>query len=147
MKEIKVERLLELYNYDKKNGQLISKRTKRPISRLTTRGYLVARVDDSDWFVHRLIWLLEGNELPQDSEELNIDHINQIKTDNRIENLRVVTKLDNLRNRPTRKDNTTGYIGVSLHKPNGKFRSAVRVTINNESVKYASPLFTTAAEA
>ena len=45
-----------------------------------------------------------------------VDHINQIKTDNRLENLRFVTKSENNRNGSKRIDNTSGTLGVNYHK-------------------------------
>jgi hypothetical protein len=46
--------------------------------------------------VHRIIWETFNNKIPN---SLEIDHINRIKTDNRLINLRLVTRSDNLYNR------------------------------------------------
>lgn len=61
--------------------------------------------------VHRLIFLLEHGYLPKE-----IDHINSNRQDNRLENLRDVTRSENQCNRFVLKNNTSGYGGVSWHK-------------------------------
>jgi hypothetical protein len=45
-----------------------------------------------------------------------IDHINRVKTDNRISNLREVTHLQNSQNRSKNVNNTSGYCGVCWQK-------------------------------
>jgi hypothetical protein len=51
----------------------------------------------------------------------DIDHINQIKTDNRIANLRDVTDSQNHMNTKAPSSNTSGYKGVTFHKETGKW--------------------------
>lgn len=47
-------------------------------------------------FVHRLVWITFMGEIPDD---LQIDHFNRIKDDNRLENLRLVTPSENAQNK------------------------------------------------
>lgn len=70
----------------------------KPIGSLTECGYWRCK----NQLVHRLIWLMFKGELPKN----DIDHINGIRNDNRIENLREVTRMQNLWNRR----NVKGYI-------------------------------------
>jgi hypothetical protein len=61
---------------------------------------------------------------------LVVDHCNGNGLDNRINNLRPVTPEANTQNAAMRKDNTTGYRGVSRLK-NGKYRATISVKGKN----------------
>lgn len=78
--------------------------------------------------IHRLIWIYVNGEINKDE----IDHINGIRDDNRIVNLRVVTKRDNLKNKCIYRNNKTGISGVRNDDKSGKYRSF----INTKDVKY-----------
>ena len=60
------------------------------------------------YLAHRVIWLHHYGEWPDGY----IDHLNGVKTDNRISNLRSVTKSQNTLNSKLRSDNSSGVIGV-----------------------------------
>lgn len=70
-----------------------------------------------DLKMHRLVAMASKGEI--------VDHINHNKLDNRRVNLRICTPAGNCANSMIRKDNTTGYKGVSL-RGNGKYVSAIR---------------------
>lgn len=55
-----------------------------------------------------------------------VDHINNIKLDNRKKNLRICSHIENQRNLPLSR-NTSGYRGVSWYKPTGKWRATIKV--------------------
>jgi len=67
---------------------------------------------------HRLIWLYVHGEWPN-----IIDHINRVRHDNRIENLRDVDYYVNARNRCATQRSTTGIMGVSLRR--GRYRASI----------------------
>ena len=71
-------------------------------------GYLSGSFMGNKYLAHRVVWLMTHKEWPDG----DIDHINGDKTDNRPENLRLVTKSQNLRNMRIPSDNKSGYIGV-----------------------------------
>lgn len=85
-------------------------------------GYLWANVKGDLHLVHRLAWLYSYGEWPD-----CIDHINHKRTDNRIANLRSVTKGENLRNLRRRAANSTGITGVHWDKARGKWAPKIGV--------------------
>ena len=149
-KNITKEEILNKYVYDRENGKLFSRYQPSktdPVGTEHPNGYIRVAVNDNDQYtLHQLIWILEGNELP-DGDEYQIDHIDQDKLNNRIGNLRVVTRTQNARNKPIRTDNQSGYVGVHFHKPRQVWYSRVRVTINGKRVDYQSPVQSSAAMA
>lgn len=77
-------------------------------------GYLRATVNYERWLLHRLAWVYVNGEIPVGME---IDHINGVKTDNRIDNLRVVSKKLNLQNQRKAQCGTkSGFLGVTERK-------------------------------
>ena len=66
------------------------------------------------WSGHRLAWLHYYGELPKNF----VDHINGVRADNRIANLRDVTSALNLQNvKQASKNNKSGYLGVQTQGP------------------------------
>lgn len=72
-------------------------------------GYLKIKIDTSQYFAHRLVWLYVHGEWPA----AEIDHINRDKSDNRIANLRHVTRAQNVHNTASR--GRSGVKGVVKH--------------------------------
>lgn len=70
---------------------------------------------------HRAAWAIHTGEEPP----AKIDHINQDATDNRWSNLRDGTSSVNEQNMYMRKDNTSGYPGVSWSKQRQKWEAHV----------------------
>lgn len=81
-------------------------------------GYRFFCRDRKQYSTHRVIWEMFNGPIPNGME---IDHINHIRDDNRIENLRMVTKQSNMENKSKYKNNTSGFTGVSFDKDSGKW--------------------------
>lgn len=57
--------------------------------------------------------------------DMEVDHINGDRLDNRRANLRVVSTSQNQMNRGKPRNNTSGYKGVTFHKKTGKWQAAI----------------------
>ena len=103
---------------------------------VNSEGYHIGTIDRVPLRAHRVIWALANSEWPTNQ----IDHINNIKTDNRITNLRVVTNQENNRNMPMRCNNTSGVTGVNWHKPLHKWRAQIKIDGRTKHLGYFETL-------
>lgn len=71
---------------------------------------------------NRLIWMFFNGSIPYG---MQVDHINRIRDDNRIENLRLVSNAENQKNKSLSIRNKTGISGVSRHKKAGKWQAMI----------------------
>lgn len=98
--------------YDHESGVLSWSsgcRKGRPIGHVSAKGYLQWTVGSKSFKVHRVIWRIVTGKWP----ELQIDHIDGDKLNNRFVNLREVSNQHNCQNRARpRANNKTGYYGV-----------------------------------
>lgn len=85
-------------------------------------GYLMFTILGKRFLVHRVVWHMFHGEWPKNQ----LDHINGVRNDNRIENLRECNNAENNRAVGLKKNNTTGYKGVTFNKPTGKFFAYIR---------------------
>jgi HNH endonuclease/AP2 domain len=98
---------------------------------VTERGYIKIRVCGKKYLAHRLAWMYVYGEMPA-----NIDHINGIKTDNRICNLRQATQIENGQNRAIHSKNTTGFAGVYFYKLTKKYKAQIGFNNKRYSLGY-----------
>lgn len=74
-------------------------------------GYVQIRVDGKLYMAHVLAWFYSFERWP----DHQIDHVNRVKSDNRLINLRQATPSQNLANTGKRRANTSGFKGVYRH--------------------------------
>lgn len=124
------ERVRELLDYDRDSGLFVwkapnSNRTSAGNVAGTIRhGYVLIGVDGRQRLAHRLAWLLVTGEWPT----ADIDHINGNRSDNRIANLRQVTRSVNMENqRRPRGNNSSGFLGVGWDKEKRRWRAQIKV--------------------
>jgi len=116
----------ELFHYE--NGKLFnktkgSKKTiiKKEAGSSNNRGYRRIMINGKRYQTHRLIYIYHKGEI---ADKLQIDHINRDKSDNNIENLRLVTPQENQWN--------NGGKGYYFDKPSNKFKA--QIGLNNELI-------------
>lgn len=142
-----IEKLNELLRYEPETG-LIYWRVSRKGGRatagavagyMTCRGYIKITVGGKCLLAHRVAFALTRGSWPENE----IDHINGIKSDNRIINLREATKRQNEANKGVSKNSCTGLKGVSFRKSRNKFVARIS---NGEKRRFLG-LFDTAQDA
>ena len=88
------------------------------------RGYKIVQIRRKNYYLHRL---LAQAFLPNYSKNLQVDHINGNKEDNRLENLRLVTPLGNsVGYQKKRKNTTSRFKGVSFCPQQRKWKAAIQ---------------------
>ncbi len=99
---------------------------------LTNNGYISIQINGKLYPAHRLAWLYMTGSWP----EFDIDHIEGINIPffNKFSNLRDTNR--NNWNRVDNKNNTSGFRGVSFHKPTGKWRARIKVNGINKHLGY-----------
>ena len=105
-----VQQLNDRFTYSPESGDLVWKNGRRKGKVAGTGvsgGYKAIRLDGCSILAHRLVWKMLKGEDPE-----QIDHVNGVRVDNRIENLRSVTAKQQARNRKRVSTNTSGIMGV-----------------------------------
>lgn len=95
--------------------------TGRKAGTVDDNGYIKIVIHGIDFKAHRLVWAFVHGEIPHKS--MHIDHLNGIKKDNRLANLRLCTAKQNCENAKRHRTNSTGFKGVSFC--GNKFRAYI----------------------
>lgn len=128
------ERLKEVLDYDPESGVFTQKlRTSQRVKvgeqpGCITDGYRIITIDASHYRAARLAFLYMDGYLPEN----DVDHINQIRDDDRWKNLRHVSRSCNIKNFGNRKDNTSGVKGVVII--NGPNKWKAQITVNGKNI-------------
>lgn len=153
-------RLRELFDYDADTGALIWRvrpqsdfKNQRACSIFNAmysgsvagsidkaNGSVYVTIDAVRFLAHRLAYTYVHGVCPV---ELQIDHVNGNRLDNRIENLRLATAAENMQNVGKHRDNSSGHRGVHWCKQSKKFIAQVQA--NGKRKRLGS--FNTAEEA
>lgn len=137
-------RLKELLSYDPETGVLTWMVTMARTAMAGNRaggpsngGYRSIRVEGKLYREHRIVWFIWFGEFPNGQ----IDHINGLRTDNRIENLRDVTHQENAKNQKLKVTNTSGITGVSWSKSDKVWRARINIDKKEINLGHYKGLF------
>ena len=126
--EINQDFIKSKLNYDPETGIFTWKRKKvsNTAGYLQKDGYIRFNFNNKHFRAHTLAWLYMYGEYPSQ----HIDHINGNPSDNRISNLRLCTRSQNMHNRKVNKTNKLGIKGVCWNKRIKKFH--VQISLNGK---------------
>lgn len=117
-----------ILRYDRESGEFVwikgrgSAKTGSVAGSPDTDGYTSIGICGARYLAHRLAWLVEYGVWPEES----IDHIDCVKTNNSIRNLRLADQSQNRCNVKLQRVNSTGFKGVHFNKNAKKFRSIIK---------------------
>ena len=124
------DELNELFVYNPLNGKLYNRihlgtraRQGQEAGTLSAFGYRTVVVASLHHMAHRIIWKMVHGSDPVEQ----MDHINHQRDDNRMENLREVTPLENQRNASMGKNNTSGVTGVHWEENRQQWKATIMV--------------------
>ena len=113
--------------YNPTTGKFTRKVGKNRVGSKDKDGYIVIKINNKNYKAHRLAWFLFYGKWPV----LQIDHINGVRDDNRIENLREVTSQENNFNRKPKPGSTSKHKGVSWCKRDKRWIAQICVDGKN----------------
>lgn len=134
MLELRYEEVAKLFTYDRETGVLYWRRRINGNIPKTLEagtqgasnpaGYRKVGIKGKFYQVHRIIMMLCFGYIPENAE---IDHINHVRDDNRLANLRFVTRSENRKNQSVSSKNTSGVTGVYFSKAKKKYIAQIKV--------------------
>lgn len=138
------EELNSLFRYDNLTGLLYYKRLPSKYCKYKildqpcgcinkSTGYYFVNYQGGKYAAHRIIWIMHNGNIPTNNA---VDHINGKKSDNRLENLQLLTIYENSIKDMIR-PNPTNYIGV--RKKRNRYQSFF---FNNGKEKYLGSYLT-----
>lgn len=86
-------------------------------------GYAVGEVLGRQYLAHRVCWAIATGKWPV----AEIDHINGIRSDNRLSNLREATSSENKQNRAASSGSSSRYVGVCWNRKSEKWQAQIRI--------------------
>lgn len=117
------ERLMSLALYNAETGVIAWRHNGRRAGWRHRLGYRNVRVDGVTYAEHRLAWFYVHGWWPA----ADLDHINRVRDDNRLANLRPATRSENCQNQPIRSTNRSGVTGVYYHSCARKWVASINI--------------------
>ena len=118
----------KVFRYDSKQDKLV---LCKPCK--SRNGYCRIRYKGKTFQAHRVIFETFVGKIPQGYE---LDHINTVRDDNRLENLRLVTHKENVNNPLSIKHLSESKKGLTLSNFGSKFKKHYGITYSDNSKLY-----------
>ena len=136
-KDLEHSELIKVLDYNPETGVFTRKKAIQKLKigdivGTNLNGYLCTKLKNKIYYLHRLAWFYVYKKWPNN----DIDHINRNKKDNRICNLRCVTRQQNLQNR---------LDAVGVFQTTNKKRWRARINSENKAINIGT--FATKEEA
>lgn len=117
-----IEEVRQLLRYEPDTGKLFWKETGQEAFRAKSgNGYRRAHINGKRIYAHRLIWAIVHGFWPEDF----IDHIDGDGYNNKLTNLRAVSRSGNARKQSINVKNTSGAMGVYWRKDTQKWSAEI----------------------
>ena len=128
-RKLTVDVLRRLLDYNQETGVFRWRYDMRRVpmdgiaGRKSTDGYVRIGINGEQVLAHRLAWFYVNGKWPKG----DVDHINRIRNDNRIFNLRDATRSQNIHYSRPKWSNKSGFKGVHWAKTQGKWIAQIKI--------------------
>lgn len=137
------ERLMQILHYDPGSGlftwindQRSGVKAGSVAGSINSNGYIIIMISKKSYSAHRLAYFYVKGVWPQK----HIDHINGVRTDNRIKNLRNADSIKNGQNMRLLDTNKSGFKGVHWSKACNKWRAKIDLNGSQHHLGFFSDL-------
>lgn len=114
------------------NGKLSRMDRKNSTGSYDKDGYLIIKIKGKQYKAHRLVYAIRHGKLPVGE----LDHINRVRVDNRIENLRLSDRTSNVRNSYVKPNKDTGVRGVHFDSSTKGLKSNYTTRLGGKTYRF-----------
>lgn len=119
-------------NFTYSDGKIYRSDRKGGLGSYDKDGYVIVKIKGKQIKQHRLVWFLCNGYFPS----CEIDHINRIRDDNRIENLRLADRKLQIKNTTRLPNKDTGVVGIYIDKTTKGLLAKYSFHKNNKSYRF-----------